>query len=208
LLALAQALLPQQRVDRQPPSMPDLASTLRAEAGPRKGGKGGKASSKGGRRGKGKEIVLVAPPEERVERFRPPAPLPPEEEDPRVPESLEKLAAGDYTATKWILVQPRGTKRDYSRREVLGQEKVDALMAKYRAVKTQIPLGRRGASEQLKHAIQLQWRTAEVAKLRIHDDRSARDANLPRYNLVLRELEALTGGVVLDASGMSIWLYR
>lgn len=32
--------------------------------------------------------------------------------------------------------------------------------------------------------------------------------NLPRINLLLRELEELSGGVLLDATGSSIWLYR
>jgi RNA-binding protein YhbY len=186
--------------------MTDLASSLRAAAEPAKGGKGGKGG-RGGRRG-GKEIILVAPPEEREEKFRPPAPLPPAEDDPRVAESLQKLAAGDYMAAKWIQVQPPGTKRDYSRKDALGQERVNEIMAKYRTFKPIIKIGRRGVTEQLKHAIQLQWRTEEVAKLRLHDERSARDANLPRYNLMLRELEVISGGTVLEASGKAIWLYR
>jgi hypothetical protein len=32
--------------------------------------------------------------------------------------------------------------------------------------------------------------------------------NLPRINLLLRELEEMTGGVLLLAEGSSIWLYR
>lgn len=32
--------------------------------------------------------------------------------------------------------------------------------------------------------------------------------NLPRMNLLLRELEEGTGGVLLDATGSSIWLFR
>lgn len=32
--------------------------------------------------------------------------------------------------------------------------------------------------------------------------------NLPRVNLLLRELEEMSGGVLLDCQGSSIWLYR
>lgn len=32
--------------------------------------------------------------------------------------------------------------------------------------------------------------------------------NLPRLNLLLRELEEMSGGVLIDAQGASIWLYR
>jgi hypothetical protein len=32
--------------------------------------------------------------------------------------------------------------------------------------------------------------------------------NLPRLNLLLRELEEASGGVLLECSGASIWLYR
>lgn len=37
---------------------------------------------------------------------------------------------------------------------------------------------------------------------------SARKMNLPRVNLLLRELEEMSGGVLLDCQGSSIWLYR
>lgn len=38
--------------------------------------------------------------------------------------------------------------------------------------------------------------------------KSARKMNLPRINLLLRELEEMSGGVLLDCQGSSIWLYR
>jgi hypothetical protein len=56
--------------------------------------------------------------------------------------------------------------------------------------------------------IQTAWRGKEVVKLVIHDDKSARKINLPRFNLLLRELEEMSGGVLIDAAGGSIWLYR
>jgi hypothetical protein len=56
--------------------------------------------------------------------------------------------------------------------------------------------------------VQTAWRGKEVVKLVIHDDKSARKVNLPRLNLLLRELEEKSGGVLVDAAGSSIWLYR
>jgi RNA-binding protein YhbY len=56
--------------------------------------------------------------------------------------------------------------------------------------------------------IQTAWRGTEVVKLVIHDDKSARKINLPRFNLLLRELEERSGGVLVEAAGSSIWLYR
>jgi hypothetical protein len=32
--------------------------------------------------------------------------------------------------------------------------------------------------------------------------------NLPRMNLLLKELEEQSGGVLIDCAGASIWLYR
>jgi RNA-binding protein YhbY len=56
--------------------------------------------------------------------------------------------------------------------------------------------------------VQTAWRGKEVVKLAVHDEKSARKMNLPRFNLLLQELEEKTGGVLIDAAGASIWLYR
>jgi hypothetical protein len=71
-----------------------------------------------------------------------------------------------------------------------------------------VKIGRRGATPQLRDQIALVWRGSEVCKLRIHDSRSSKDTNRPRMNLLLRELEVLTGGTVINTNGASIWLYR
>lgn len=42
----------------------------------------------------------------------------------------------------------------------------------------------------------------------MHDDKSARNAVLPRFNLMLRELEEVSGGTLVRVEGNSIWLYR
>jgi hypothetical protein len=47
--------------------------------------------------------------------------------------------------------------------------------------------------------------TAAAAAARVQ---SSRKMNLPRINLLLRELEEGSGGILLDAQGSSIWLYR
>ena len=71
-----------------------------------------------------------------------------------------------------------------------------------------VKIGRRGATGQLRDTISLVWRTHEVCKLKVHDHRSSKEANRPRMNLLLRELEVLTGGTVISATGSAIWLYR
>jgi len=101
-----------------------------------------------------------------------------------------------------------GVRRSFARAEALAEGEWERLRTEYLVTTHVIKLGRRGATKELGDAVKEAWRTREVVKLRVHDDKSARKSILPRLNLVLRELEEVTGGVLVDVRGTSIWIYR
>ncbi|KAF8060073.1 hypothetical protein HT031_005012 [Scenedesmus sp. PABB004] len=101
-----------------------------------------------------------------------------------------------------------GVGRTFARAEALPPGEWERLRAAQGAGLAAIKIGRRGASPALIAQVQAAWRRSEVARLAVHDDRASRRANLPRINLLLRELEERSGGVLIAAAGSSAWLYR
>ncbi len=101
-----------------------------------------------------------------------------------------------------------GVKRSFARAEALPPGLWEELKQKSLSEPWLIKIGRRGVTEKLAGALHQAWRGREVVKLRIHDDKSSRKANLPRLNEVLQELEERSGGVLINATGSAIWMYR
>eukprot|EP00775_Hariotina_reticulata_P004402 gene4402-4655_t len=124
-------------------------------------------------------------------------------------EQLKYAAALSIPKTReQLFAEAAGVKRSFARAEALPEGEWERLKTEYKTLKHPIKIGRQGAKPSLIQAIQMAWRGSEVVKLAIHDEKASRNANLPRMNLLLRELEERSGGVLIDTSGRSIWLYR
>jgi RNA-binding protein YhbY len=119
-----------------------------------------------------------------------------------------RLVGGVQPTREERAAAARGVARDYSRAKALPPGEWARLKAESRTAPILCKIGRRGATPQLAEAVANAWRTREVVKLRVHDERSARNAVMPQLNIVLKQLEEVTGGVLVEAIGTSIWLYR
>jgi RNA-binding protein YhbY len=119
-----------------------------------------------------------------------------------------KLVGGVQPTPEERAAAAKGVRRSFARAEALPAGEWARLRDEYLQAPMLVKIGRRGATPQVADAVTMAWRSREVVKLRVHDDKSARKAVLPQLNLVLQQLEELTGGILVDVRGTSIWLYR
>lgn len=176
------------------------------------GTEGAEGAERGRRRTQGKSSSSTRVGDEK----RPPKVDPNQERARTAREARQaELAARDPRFTGGVQLNQEeraamaaGMKRSFARAEALAEGEWERLKKQYLQIDVTFKIGRRGATEELADAIKQGWRKSEVVKVRVHDDKSARKSVLPRLNLVLRELEEKSGGVLIDVRGTSIWLYR